>query len=173
MLLGLYFLIVVALPLGLGSYVVYNGLPRSTRCPTCAGDTLRLESRLHALASRALRRNDLHLRWCMTCGWCGAAKIPRPAAPRVRPSAVSNATTDSGDRVDVRSINVDGSPWRVMVECWAEEGRWVARLVFVAPGGRSWADQRSFEGSSPVSVISQAFALPEQTLAGRLRRVLH
>jgi hypothetical protein len=59
-----------------------------------------------------------------------------------------------------------------MVECWAEGGRWLARLIFVDPGGQTWADERWFEGDSAVAVISQAFSLPERTLAGRLRRAL-
>lgn len=66
---------------------------------------------------------------------------------------------------------MDGRSWRVMVECWAEDGRWLARLVFVAPGGQVCADRSSLEGGSVVEVISQAFRLPEQTLAGRLRSI--
>ncbi|NIP82604.1 MAG: hypothetical protein GWM90_26650 [Gemmatimonadetes bacterium] len=46
----------------------------------------------------------------------------------------------------------------------------MARLVFIAPSGRVCHDARSLEGSSVLAVISQAFSLPEQTLAGRLRR---
>lgn len=170
MLLGLYFFIVIALPLALGSYVVFNGLPRSRRCPMCADETLRLQSRVHDAGSRVTRR-DFQLRWCMSCGWRGTVRL---GPKRRRPAALAGAGRDgrvaAADRVDLRTLNVDGHPWRVMVECWAEDGRWLARLVFVAPGGQVCADQRSLEGESVLEVISQAFRLPEQTLAGRLRR---
>jgi hypothetical protein len=74
--------------------------------------------------------------------------------------------------VDLRRIDVDGDAWRVMVECWAEGGRWLARLVFVAPGGRTWRGERSIEGQSPFEVLSRAMSLPEQQMAGRLRRAV-
>lgn len=174
MLLGLYLVMVIALPLALGSYVVFNGLPRSRRCPSCAAQTVRLQSRLHALGSRLLRRGDLHLRWCMDCGWRGVARVPSLPVAQFEVARGSSGVRRGpvADRVDVRPIEVNGAPWRVMVECWAEGGRWVARLVFVDPGGQSWLDERSFEGDSAVAVISQAFSLPEQALAGRLRRAV-
>jgi hypothetical protein len=174
MLLGLYLLMVIALPVALGSYVVFNGLPRSRRCPSCAAETLRLQSRLHAAGSRFMRHGDVQLRWCMACGWRGTARTSALPVARLEPTSRSAAMGHTGraDRVDVRAIDVNGAPWRVMVECWAEGGRWLARLVFVAPGGQSWADERLFEGDSAVAVISQAFSLPEPILAGRLRRTL-
>ena len=172
MLLGLYFLILMVIPLCVGGYVVFNGLTRSRRCPSCGDDTLRLRSWPRRLGSRLLRQEELHLRWCMRCGWRGTARIHRLAVPRDRSGRAHPARSPGADRVDVRSIDLDGSPWRVMVECWAEAGRWKARLVFVAPGGQACNDRRTFEGPSAVAVISQAFAIPEPTLAGRLRRAL-
>jgi hypothetical protein len=171
MLLGLYFFMVIALPLALGSYVLYNGLPRSRRCPSCADETIRLKSRGHDLAG-AMARQDLHERWCMSCGWQGTVRLEREPLSTTSPSlaARSQGAAAGADRVDLRTLDVDGHSWRVMVECWAEDGRWLARLVFVAPGGQVCADQRSLEGKSVLEVLSQAFRLPEQTLAGRLRR---
>jgi hypothetical protein len=109
----------------------------------------------------------------MSCGWQGTVRLGRELALRGAPSSL--AARDAGaaaqaDRVDLRTLDVDGDSWRVMVECWAEDGRWLARLVFVAPGGQVCADQRALEGSTVLEVLSQAFRLPEQTLAGRLRR---
>lgn len=175
MLLVLYFLIVIALPLALGSYVVFNGLPRSERCPVCADETLRLQSGLHALASR-LSTRELHSRWCLRCGWRGTmvARPRVPATPKaglVPDTAAAGGGANAPDRVDLRTLCVDGDTWRVKVECWAEGDRWLARLVFVAPGGQVCADRRSIEGDSVLEVISQAFRLPEQTLAGRLRSI--
>lgn len=107
----------------------------------------------------------------MGCGWCGTVRLGsgRPSRLRRSHSRAGKAVADP-DRVDLRTLHVDGNLWRVMVECWAEDGRWLARLVFVAPGGEVCADQRSLEGESVLEVISLAFSLPEQTLAGRLRQ---
>lgn len=176
MLLGLYFLMVIALPLTLGAYVLYRGLPRTRRCPLCAAETFRLKSRRHDLFSRLLPVPAVHLRWCPSCGWEGAARAdrtPRPAPAGPHPlhrNRLQAVAERDADRVDLRSLEVDGATWRVMVECWAEGGRWLARLVFVAPGGQVWPDERSLEGTSVLAVLSQAFSLPEHTLAGRLRR---
>jgi hypothetical protein len=168
MLLGLYFFIVIALPLALGSYVFFHGLPRTRRCPGCADGTVRLRSRGHALASRFLHGSEVHARWCMRCGWQGTVRLEEATiAMRREPGTGS---TRHPDRVDLRTLRVDGDTWRVMVECWAEGGRWLARLVFIAPTGQVCHDARSLEGASVLAVISQAFRLPEQTLAGRLRR---
>lgn len=171
MLLGLYFFLVIALPLALGSYVLYNGLPRSRGCPSCTDETIRLQSRGHDLAGVILRQ-ELQERWCMCCGWQGTVRLERERAPVAsRALAARDSSLAAGtDRVDLRTLDVDGDSWRVMVECWAEDGRWLARLVFVAPGGQVCADQRALEGSTVLEVLSQAFRLPEQTLAGRLRR---
>lgn len=171
MLLVLYFFVVIALPLALGSYVVYNGLPRSRACLACGDETLRLQSVRHRIGSLLMRR-ELHSRWCMSCGWRGTALVHSSVTqdPGAIP-AMGPDRTRTADRVDLRTLDVDGRPWRVMLECWAEGGRWLARLVFIAPGGQVCADQRSLEGGSVLEVISQAFRLPEQTLAGRLRSI--
>ncbi|MFP4623592.1 MAG: hypothetical protein ACOCVZ_08225 [Gemmatimonadota bacterium] len=175
MLLGLYFFIVIALPVALGVYVLFNGLPRSRTCPRCAGETLRLRSRSHDLTARVLRR-EVHRRWCPRCGWEGTAHLrpePEPAPDPVQQrERRAPASAGSADRVDLRRVDVDGDAWRVMVECWEERGRWLARLLFVAPGGQVWLDEGSMEGDSALEVITQAFALPEKTLTGRLRRTV-
>ena len=82
MLMAAYVLIVVALPLALGFYIVFSGLPRSRHCPSCADETLRIRSRSHRLVSRLLPAHDLHLRWCMTCGWRGTTRVgSQPVQP--------------------------------------------------------------------------------------------
>lgn len=176
MLLGLYFFVVIALPVALGAYVLFNGLPRSRHCPRCAGETLRLQSRLHDVASSVLRRR-IHHRWCPRCGWRGTAHL-RPARPDPGPEPEAQrrlAAPSPGarsDRLDLRRLEVDGDAWRVLMECWEENGRWLARLVFVAPGGQVWLDERSLEGASALEVISEAYSMPEKTLTGRLRRAV-
>jgi hypothetical protein len=178
MLLALYFFVVIALPLALGIYVALNGVQRSRICPTCAEDTLLVRSRLHGLLSTLTRKHDVQRRWCLTCGWQGSARVPKPPAParrdrRPRPASPS-ARESARDRVDIRRLEIDGSPWQVMVQCWAEEGRWVGRFLFVGPDGRACMEEGfSLEGGSAIEVLSSALSVPEKTLAGRLRRAIH
>lgn len=182
MLLALYFFVVIALPLALGIYVALNGVQRSRVCPTCADDTLLVRSRIHGLVSTLALQHDVQRRWCLRCGWQGTARLPRPPAPprrrerRPRPPARSprSAREPARDRVDIRRLEIDGSPWQVMVQCWAEEGRWVGRFLFVGPDGRACMEEGfSLEGGSAIEVLSSALSVPEKTLAGRLRRAIH
>ena len=176
MLLAVYFVMVIALPLALGGYVVYNGLPRTRRCPACAGDTVRLRSRLHRLASPLFRFNELHLRWCPECHWSGTARIGRAPTPALAPVAGRAGRGRPGgapDSVDIRRLDVDGRPVRVMVQCWAEEGQWRGRLLFIAADGRTWMEGvSSITGRSALDVLSQALTIPDRALTGRLRNAM-
>lgn len=182
MLLAVYFVMVIALPLALGGYVVYNGLPRSRRCPACAADTIRLRSALHRLASHVVHADELHLRWCPECDWNGTARLgPTPAtATATAPPAAAAAGGDldaprrhAPDSVDIRRLDVDGRAVRVMVQCWAERGEWRGRLLFIAPDGRTWMEgASSITGRSALEVLSQALTIPDRTLTGRLRNAM-
>ena len=120
MLLGLYFFIVIALPLALGSYTLYRRLPRTRRCPSCAGRTLRLRSRRHDWASRLAPRHELQVRWCMSCGWQGTVRLEEATIAMLRGTG-TDAATPRPDRVDLRTLSVDGDTWRVMVEALARQ----------------------------------------------------
>lgn len=173
---GFYLLTMIALPAALGSFVALNGLERSRRCPSCADETLRLHSRLHSILSRALRTTELHRRWCLGCGWQGTARIRRAPLPARHAAGRSRSQPDvpAADRVDVRYLDIDGHAWRVMVQCWAENGRWIGRLLFVGPDGRARVeDHPVLEGGSALEVLSTALSIPDQALAGRIRRVIH
>lgn len=173
MLLTLYLFLIVALPLGLATLVALNGLPRSRSCPACAAETLRLRSRRHALLSRALRHVEMHARWCPSCEWSGSALIARPAPVPARPAAhpLALAAAPALDGVEIRRIDFDGDPWHVRLQCWAEDGAWRGRLLFVAPGGRACAEEEGLlTGSTALHVLSQVLALPDQALVGRIRK---
>ncbi len=173
MVLSLYILIVIALPLALGAVTVYRGLIRSRHCPGCGARTVRLRSPVLDLAGRLLRRSNFQKRWCMACGWTGPIRLrrdgrvsrrgstPRPAGPGPARSSV-----------EVRHLEIDGQPWRVLVQCWTEEDRWLGRLLFVASTGRIWTEDVTLEGESLQTILSRAMTLPEQTIAGRVRRVI-
>jgi hypothetical protein len=79
----------------------------------------------------------------------------------------------STQTLDVRSLDVDGAAWRVMLQCWGNTGVFYGRLVFVAPSGRLWLDAvESFSGSNQSDVLGQALSLPEGLLESRLRRLV-
>ncbi len=171
MVLALYFLVVIVVPAALGIYVALHGMHRSASCPCCADETIRLRSRIYSLVSLPLSSTDVQLRWCLGCGWRGTARVrresPAPTRRRVAPDR-------SPDRVDIRRLDIDGHSWKVMVQCWAEGGRWVGRLLFVGPDGRACTDDDStLQGGSAIEVLSTALSIPEQTLAGRIRRAIH
>jgi hypothetical protein len=174
--LAFYLFTMLALPVALGAFVAFNGMERSRRCPACADETLRLRSRPHRILSRIFRSSELHLRWCLTCGWRGTARVQRAPLPVRQPGHRAPATRDqaAADHVDIRRLDIDGRPWKVMVQCWAEEGRWIGRLLFIGPDGSArMEEQCSIEGGSALEVLSSALSIPDQTLAGRIRRAIH
>lgn len=181
MLLGLYLVLVITLPVALGLLVAFNGLPRTRLCPLCASETLRIRSRRHALVGRWLRRQSLQSRWCPSCEWSGTVRVVRsPLAsrpPHVGLEAPPPSTSVAEDPVavpsglQVRCIRMDDDAWRVQLECWAEDGAWRGRLLFVGPGGRAWTDGRpDLTGRSAMDVFSQVLSLSDRALVGRIRK---
>lgn len=182
MLLGLYLFVVIALPVALGLLVAFNALPRTRLCPLCAGETLRILSRKHALVSRCLTGESLQSRWCPSCEWSGTVRVVRRplasrATPRVTIEPPAPATPVPEDPaaatsgLQVRCIQMDDGPWRVQLECWAEGGAWHGRLQFVGPGGRAWTDGRpDLTGHSAMDVFSQVLSLSDRALVGRIRK---
>jgi hypothetical protein len=72
--------------------------------------------------------------------------------------------------VTLRSLEVDGTPWRVMVRCWRDTERWHGRILFAGPSGRTWTDPLvPLTGRSPDEVLGRASALSDRTLACRVR----
>jgi hypothetical protein len=201
-LIGSYLLLVFVLPVALSVLVSYRALPQGSDCPHCRGDTIRLQSPRLDLASRASPFASLHRRWCLCCGWEGTSRlvrdrrkrqhadVPLPtrkddaarrraASPRRRAGgkekALQGAMKDAAatQTLDVRSLDVDGAPWRVMLQCWKTTELYYGRLVFVGPSGRLWLDAvESLSGRSEHEVLGQALSLPDGMLANRLRRLV-
>jgi len=173
-LIGSYLALVFLLPVALSAIVSFRALPLGRLCPRCGAETVQLLTRWLRIASTLLRRTPLHRRWCLECGWEGTARVPAaPATAGRRPQLIPPATRHSTQTLDVRSLEVDGSPWRVMLQCWGNTGVFYGRLVFVAPSGRLWLDGvQSFSGSDQHDVLGQAQSLPEGLLENRLRRLV-
>ncbi len=178
MVLGLVLSLVIALPLAIGIFARVRSLPRTRRCPSCSQETLRLRSRVNAAVSVALPAHEVHRRWCPACDWSGAVRIPRHAPVSLPGEAPASAPPEPSmgsiaESVDIRDLEVAGSQWRVMVQCWQTRGRWVGRLLFVGPGGRAWMEEDwSIAGRSIPEILSHALTIPEDSLSGRLRRAL-
>lgn len=176
LLIVLYLLLVIVLPLGLSAVVSLRTLPEGRGCPVCRGDTMRVLARWLGMLSRPLSRSALHRRWCPTCGWEGVARVPAlqmPAAA-VRPArGQGRQSREIGEAVGLRDLEVDGDAWQVLVQYWCDLGEWHGRLLFISPSGRLWADHpHPFSGGSPDEVMSQALALSERALTGRLRELI-
>ena len=180
-LIGSYLVLVFLLPVALSAMVSFRALPVGRNCPRCGLETLRLQTPWLRIASALQSRLHVHRRWCLDCGWEGAARVsaasgiapppPRAAPPRPRP--VVGGRRRSTQTLDVRSLDVDGTPWRVMLQCWGNTGVFYGRLVFVAPSGRLWLDGvQSFRGSDQHDVLGQAQSLPSGLLENRLRRLV-
>lgn len=172
-LIGSYIALVFLLPVALSAVVSFRALPVGRLCPRCGSETLQLLTRWLRIAATLRRRTPLHRRWCLECGWEGTARVPAAPAPGGRPQLIPPATRHTTQTLDVRSLEVDGSPWRVMLQCWGNTGVFYGRLVFVAPSGRLWLDGvQSFSGSDQHDVLGQAQSLPQGLLENRLRRLV-
>ncbi len=184
LLIALYLILVIALPLVLSGVVSYRTLPRTTSCPLCGAETLRLRSRWLTVISRLLRRQELQARWCTTCLWEGSVRLPRrqpvalpggrTAPPQVgRQRSIASGPGPSGEAISLRDLEIDGLSWRVLLQCWHDADRWFGRLLFIAPTGRLWVDTvEPMSGTSSREVMGKALALPDRTLAYRLRELI-
>jgi hypothetical protein len=184
LLIALYLILVIALPLALSSVVSYRTLPRTTTCPFCSTETLRLRSRWLQGISRLLRHQELQARWCTACLWEGTIRVhrrrqsaragqhPGTARPERRRS-IAVGPGQSGEAVSLRDLEIDGRAWRVLLQCWHDTDRWFGRLLFIAPTGRLWVDTvEPMSGSSSREVMGKALALPDRILAYRLRELI-
>lgn len=170
-----YLLVVLVLPLALSAAVSLRTLPRGRPCPRCGAETVRLHSRLLRILSRAVR-GEIQRRWCISCRWEGTARISPARISTVRVRTVGPAPGEPAAAVtrvmDVRSLTVDGTSWRVRLECWGQRGTCYGRLVFVEPSGRLWLDIQPLRGRSDREVLGQALSLPDDLLASRLRTLV-
>ncbi|MBR9990205.1 MAG: hypothetical protein KFH98_10635 [Gemmatimonadetes bacterium] len=176
-LIASYLFLVFVLPITLSALVSYRALPTGCDCAHCGARTVRLVSRALRIASALKRRTHLHRRWCLECGWEGVVRMDmrRPHAVGARsPARAPHSVQRTTQTLDVRSMELDGAAWRVMLQCWGNTGVFYGRFVFVAPSGRLWLDAvESFSGSNQSDVLGQALSLPPVLLENRLRRLVN
>lgn len=175
MVITAYLLLVLALPLCVSALVSFRTLPRGRACPRCGSETVRLWAPVLRALSRVMR-GDVQRRWCIACGWEGAARNVPPPLQHVRVRTVAapvDGTSAAVTRVmDVRPLLVDGTSWRVRLECWGRRGMCYGRLVFVEPSGRLWLDIQPLKGRTDRDVLGKALSLPDDLLASRLRTLV-
>lgn len=168
LLFALYLVIVIALPVALSGIIGFRSLPRGNTCPSCAQETLPLRSLPLKLLQRVYRGSSLQRRWCPACDWDGYAR-----GVMIRLPVVQNPTVSTRRTQQVRTLELGGRAWRVMLECWREHGGFSGRLVFVGPSGRLWCDpMAAFSAPTHHEVLGQALSLSDRLLAYRLREVI-
>lgn len=171
-LIGSYLLLVFVLPVALSLVVSYRSLHVGRDCAQCRHETLRLRAAHLQFADALNPLSSIQRRWCIECGWQGLARIPRREARAPRPQPAQDERPQPTQTLTVCSLNVDGAPWRVMLQCWSTTGLFYGRFLFVAPTGRLWLDAvEAFHGANEREVLGQALSLPEQQLEHRLRRL--
>lgn len=164
-----YFLTVLVLPLVVGGAVTYRALPSGRACPRCQGTSILLRARFLSFLSR-VPFIDLQRRWCLSCGWLGVVRVPRPS---VRLVLAGRSREPAEPRItDVRRLLVDGVSWGVRLETWKTGRLWYGRLLFVEKTGRLWSDARPLCGTTSGEVLDQARRLPPDLLVSRLRELV-
>jgi hypothetical protein len=164
-----YLVLVIALPVMLSAAIGYRSLPRGQSCPNCAQETFPLISHTLRAIKFMLPGLSVYRRWCPVCSWEGYSRSTE-FVPVVAPADnfVSHRQTEP-----LRSLELGGRSWNVMLEYWRERGRCYGRLLFVGPSGKLWCDpMAAFHGQTHRDVLDQAFALSDRLLTYRLREVI-
>ena len=138
LLFGIYLFIVIALPLTLSAVVGFRSLPLGHACPACRQETLPLVSTFLRVVNRVIPALSLQRRWCPACEWDGYARMPKTPATVMVPLGVITRRTQQ-----IRTLELGGRVWRVMLESWRDRGRCYGRLLFVAPSGKLWYDRQA------------------------------
>ena len=169
LLFATYLVLVIALPIVLSAAIGYRALPRGHACPNCAQETIPLLSYVLRAWKVLFPSLAVQRRWCPMCSWEGYARVfeVAPAVVVVAPASSMRQTEP------LRSLELGGRSWNVMLEYWRERGRCYGRLLFVGPSGKQWCDPlAAFHGPTQQDVMGQALALSDRLLTYRLREVI-
>lgn len=167
-LFAVYVLVVVALPVILSALLAYRALPRGRSCPNCTQETVPVLSPSLRVLSKLSSSVTLQQRWCSACLWEGYVRVLAPARGSKHAVAAPVRQTQS-----LRTLDLGGRSWHVMLEYWREHNRCYGRLVFVGPSGRLWCDPlAAFRGATHAEVVGQALASSDSLLTYRLQEVI-
>jgi hypothetical protein len=167
LLFATYLVLVIALPVLLSAAIGYRSLPRGHACPNCTQETLPVLSHGIRVLRRVYPQLNLQRRWCPVCTWDGWARATQHSLAPITTMATMRQTQP------LRTLQLGGRSWSVMLEYWQEKGRAYGRLLFVGPSGRLWCDPlAAFHGHSQQHVLEQALALSDRLLTYRLREVI-
>lgn len=190
LLIASYLLLVFILPLALSAAVSYRTMGTGPSCSQCGSETFQVLAPVLRHLGTLVPRLAIQRRWCPGCGWEGLVRPGpeqpvAPAGPRRvgdgaateplgRDAGASGAPPHAGTQtLDVRSLTLNGTAWRVMLQCWHGTELCFGRFVFVAPSGRLWLDSmEALSGTTEDDVLGQALALPDVMLTRRLRRLV-
>lgn len=163
-----YLMIVILVPVALSAIIGARNLPHGRTCPNCAEDTMALLSVPLRTASRVFADFPVQRRWCPACEWDGYARSDVCAQTGERSSETARRQTEP-----VRTLELNGRVWKVMLESWRESGRCYGRLLFVGPSGKQWREPMpEFSADTDGEVLVQARSLSDRLLAYKLREVI-
>jgi hypothetical protein len=169
-----YLFVVLALPLGLGIAISFRNMSRERQCPLCGSDTLRVRSAFDRVLEKIIFARSLQRRWCVTCGWLGAARVTTALVPALASNAFASSHPVRACRTEpVRVLRFSGMQWRVLLQCWQENGLYCGQLLFIGPAGHLRRDPKHpFKGPSRAAIVDQALALSDGLLTYRLRELV-
>jgi hypothetical protein len=169
LLFATYLVLVIALPVMLSAAIGYRSLPRGHACPNCVQETIPLLSHSLRAIKQLLPTFTVQRRWCPVCSWEGFTR----GTDFVAVAVPATATVSTRQTEPLRSLELGGRSWTVMLEYWRERGRCYGRLLFLGPSGKLWCDPlAAFHGQTQQDVMSQALALSDRLLTYRLREVI-
>jgi hypothetical protein len=167
-LFAMYLLVVIVLPVALSAIIGARQLPFGSGCPNCSEETLQLTSVPLRAASRVYAGIPVQRRWCPACEWDGYTRSGATPGALERNREASLRHT-----VPVRTLELNGRVWKVMLESWREQGLCYGRLLFVGPSGKQWREPMpEFSADTDGEVLVQARSLSDRLLAHKLMEVI-
>jgi hypothetical protein len=168
LLFAMYLLVVILLPVALSAIIGARQLPCGSGCPNCSEETLPLLSVPLRAVGRVYAGIPVQRRWCPACEWDGYARSRTPSGVLER-----NRETTLRHTEPVRTLELNGRVWKVMLESWREQGLCYGRLLFVGPSGKQWREPMpEFSADTAGEVLVQARSLSDRLLAHKLMEVI-
>jgi hypothetical protein len=161
-------MVVILVPVALSAIIGARNLPHGTTCPNCAEETVPLLSVPLRAAARVFGGFPVQRRWCPACEWDGYARSGMLSITVERIGEPARRHTEP-----VRTLELNGRVWKVLLESWRERDRCYGRLLFVGPSGKQWREPMpEFSADTDGEVLVQARSLSDGLLAYKLRDVI-